>query len=232
MPTPMVAPDNVMVFGGITVTVPPHSWKVAVLAVSPEGIASRKLTPVRAAGLPDGLLIVKTSWVEPFSPTMLLANDFEMEGGASTIRLALAVLPVPALVEVTCTLLFNVPAVLPCTVTETAHELLTAIDPLARLTEPAPPLAVTVPPQVLVAPGVPANTIPVGKVSVKATPVSARLALGLVMVNVKVLVPPSATEVGLKPLVIAGGVVPTFSMAVAVLPVPPLVEVTAPVVLV
>src|SRR5262249_56559284 len=57
------------------------------------------------------------------------------------------------------------------------------------------------------------------------------LAGGWVMVNVSEVVAFSGIVVGLKALAIDGGA-STFTLAVAVLPVPPSVEVTAPVVLV
>ena len=220
-----------MVTGAVTVNVPPQVALEALLTVSPVGSVSVKPTPVDEAGLPAGLVMVNVRLVDPFRAMVLAANAFAIEGGPSTARVAVPVFPVPALVEVTCTLLLNEPTVLPCTLTETEHEPPPAIEPPDRLTEPAPPVAVTVPPQLLVAPGDEASAIPVGKVSVNATPVNARLALGFVIVSVKVLDPPSATEVGLKLLAIDGGEA-TVKLADAVLPVPPLVEVTVPVVLV
>ena len=181
--------------------------------------------------MPAGLVIVNVRLVDAFKPIVAAPNDFEIEGGPSTTRLAFEVFPVPAFEEVTCTLLFNVPVMMPCTLTETAHDPLAGIEPLARLTELAPPLAVTAPPHVLVAPGVDATTIPLGKVSVNATPLRARLELGFVTLNVKVLVPPTGIEFGLKPLEIDGGDA-TVRLADAVEPVPPSLEVTFPVVLV
>ena len=77
---------------------------------------------------------------------------------------------------------------MPCTVTETAHDPPPAIEPFVRLTEPVPPPAARVPPQVLLALGFVATTKPVGNVSVNATPLSARLALGFVMLNVRAVV--------------------------------------------
>jgi hypothetical protein len=155
-------------------------------------------------------------------------NAFEMVGGASTLRVAEAVLPAPALVEVTCTLFTRAPAVLPWTVTVTVQELLLGIDAEARLTEPAPPTAVTVAPeQVVPALGVGATTIPLGNVSVKATPFNVKLLLEFERVNVKVLVPPAGIEAGVKPLEIEGGKA-TVIEALAVLPAPALAEVTFP----
>ena len=65
----------------------------------------------------------------------------------------------------------------------------------------------------------------------KATPVSATvLAAGLVTVKVSVVVPFSGMEIGLNAFAITGGAT-TMTLAEAVKPVPPSVEVTAPVVL-
>jgi hypothetical protein len=76
-----------------------------------------------------------------------------------------------------------------------------------------------------------ATTIPAGRVSEKATPVSATaFAAGFVMVKVSVETPLTAISVGLNALAIEGGA--TTSMeADAVPPVPPSVEVIDPVVL-
>src|ERR1700693_1869926 len=65
-----------------------------------------------------------------------------------TVRLALAVFPVPALVEVTCTLLFFTPVEAPVTLTETVHEPEFSVAP-DKLTVPEPAVAVAVPPQPL-----------------------------------------------------------------------------------
>jgi hypothetical protein len=85
---------------------------------------------------------------------------------------------------------------------------------------------------VLPAFGVPATTTPEGNVSLTATPASATvLAAGLVIVRVRVEVPPTAMVDGANPLVIVGGAA-TVKVFEAVRPVPPFVELTAPVVLV
>ena len=159
-------------------------------------------------------------------------NALMITGGPTTVIDAFDVLPVPPSVEVTCTLLFFTPAVVPVTFIEIAHELLIANVPPDKLAEPAPATAVAVPPQVLVnALGV-ATTRPAGRLSVKATPVSAIvLAAGLVMVKVREVDPFRAIEAAPNALVIVGAEA-TVRLAVAVLPVPPLVELTAPVVLV
>src|SRR5437667_5464622 len=113
-------------------------------------------------------------------------------------RVAEAKLPVPPLVELTLpVVLILEPEVVGVTFTLTAHELFAAILPPVRPIEPPPAVApVTVPPQLLLALGVPATCRPVGKVSVTATPLRAVPVFGLVMVNVRVEVPPTAVLVG------------------------------------
>ena len=70
------------------------------------------------------------------------------------------------------------PAVVPCTFTETVQLALEASVPPVRLTLPDPATAVAVPPHVLFnALGV-ATTRPAGRLSVKAIPVSASVVFG------------------------------------------------------
>src|SRR5262249_43200460 len=152
-------------------------------------------------------------------------------GGATTVIEAFDVLPVPPSVEVACTLLFFTPAVVPCTSTDTVQEVLAARVPPERLTELAPPTAVAAPPQVFVWLGGEATTRPAGRLSVKAMPLSVTPAFALVMVKVSDVVPFNGMVAAPKALAMLGGLA-TVRLAVAVLPVPPLVEVTAPVVLV
>ena len=70
------------------------------------------------------------------------------------------------------------PTVVPCTLTETVHVALAASVGADRLTELAPAVAVTEPPQVLIALGVAATTRPLGKLSVNATLVKPTVELG------------------------------------------------------
>src|SRR5262245_40243357 len=91
--------------------------------------------------------------------------------------------------------------------TETAHEVVAARVPPARLKEAAPPTAVAVPPQVLVRFGVEATIRPGCKLSVKAMPLSAAPAFGLLMLRVSVVVPFLGMVVGAKVFVIAGGAI-------------------------
>src|SRR5215471_17634734 len=102
---------------------------------------------------------------------------------------------------------------------------------------PVPAVAVTVPPQVLLTPGVAATTsVPLpaplltGSVSLNATPVRSPLAgvpglFGLLMVKVTVVVPFRGMLVGLNALLIVGGAT-TVTVAVAGVLAPPSVELT------
>src|SRR5437763_2690741 len=77
-----------------------------------------------------------------------------------------------------------------------------------------------------------ATVSPVGSVSLKATPVKATvLAAGLVMVKVSEVVAFSAIVFGLNTLVIEGGATTVNTAVLLTVPVPPSVELIAPVVL-
>src|SRR5690349_16031997 len=118
--------------------------------------------------------MVKLSDVEPFRGMLPAPKVLVITGVAITVMEAFAVLPVPPSVELTCTLLFFTPAVFPCTLTARVQLAPTARVPADKLTEPEPPTAVAVPPQVLFRPGVGATTNPAGRLSVNVMPVSAR----------------------------------------------------------
>ncbi len=233
---------------GDAVSVPPDKLTVPLpatavivplpqLPVSPFGVAttrpagrlSVKATPLRAT-LVFGFVMVKLSEVEPFSGMEAAPKDLVMVGAAATVRFAEAVLPVPPLVEVTFpVVLVNWPEAAPVTVTLNTHWLLTAMVAPERAM-PVGEVVVSVPPQT-VAEAL-ATVRPVGSVSVNATPVrGSGFAAGLVMVNCREVVAFSAIVDGLNTLAIDGGAF-TFRIAVLlVAPVPPSVEVTAPVVL-
>jgi hypothetical protein len=146
--------------------------------------------------------------------------------GGATIRVALAVLPIPPLSEETVVLLLQSPAVVPVTLTTTSQLELGAIDPPLSEIEPDPAVAVAVPPHVLLSPLGVATTNPDGSVSVNATPDSATVfSDGLVIVNVNDVVPFNGTVAAPNALAIDGGLT-TVSVALAVFPVPPLSEET------
>src|SRR5882757_4292169 len=91
----------------------------------------------------------------------------------TTVTEAFDVMPVPPAIEVTVTLLFFTPAVVPCTSTDAAQFAPVArVTPL-RATWPAPAAAVNVPPQVLFRFGDGATVKPAGRLSVKVIPVRA-----------------------------------------------------------
>jgi hypothetical protein len=174
---------------------------------------------------------VKVRLVEPFRGMLAAPNALMSTGGPTTVTLAFDVLPVPPSIEVTCTLLFFTPAVVPVTFTDTVHEAPEANVPAERLAEPDPATAVEVPPQVLASVFGVAITRPAGKLSVNAIPVRLNgLLPGLVMLNVRDVVLFRGIFATPNAFVIVGGVA-TERLAVAVLPLPPFVEVTFPVVL-
>src|SRR5262249_34224953 len=137
------------------------------------------------------------------------AKPLAIVGGlnAPTVIVALAVLPVPPLVEVTAEVVLVLsPAVGAGTLGEDAQLVLAARVAPERLTLPLPAVAVMVPPpHEPVRPLGVATESPAGNVSVNATPVSAAEALGLLIVKVSADVPPTGTDEGVKPLAIAGG---------------------------
>jgi hypothetical protein len=174
---------------------------------------------------------VKLSEVEPFSGILPAPNALAIAGGVTTVMLAFDVLPMPPSVEVTCTLLFLIPAVLPLIFSDTVQDASAARVPPVKLADEEPVLPVAVPPHVLFRLlGVP-TTIPAGKLSVNARPVNVTPVFGFWIVNVRAVTPSSGISLAPNVLVIDGGLA-TVKFALAVLPVPPFVEVTGLVVLV
>ncbi len=233
-PVPAVAvtvPPQVLLTLGV-----PATTNVALPGPPLTGSVSLNATPVRSpllgvVGL-FGLLIVNVIVLVPFLGMLAGLKALLIVAGATTVTVAVAAVLVPPSVELTVTLLSLSPAVVPCTLTETAHEALAATVPPDRLTVPEPAVAVAVPPQVLLRFGVEATISPAGRPSVNDSPVSDTLLLGLVMLMVNNVVPFNGILVGANVLVTVAGEA-TISVAVLlVAPVPPLVELTAPVVLV
>src|SRR6185369_14758444 len=98
-----------------------------------------------------GLVIVKLNDVVPFNGIVAAPNDLLIDGGATTVTFAEAVLPVPPLVELTLpVVLFFSPTVVPLTVTTIVQSLAVAIVPPDKLMLPVPSAAVSVPPQLVV----------------------------------------------------------------------------------
>src|SRR5262249_7213640 len=120
----IVPPDKLLTLVPcVAVIVPAPQVPLSPLGVEitrPAGSVSLKATPLRATVV---LLfwMVKVKLVEPFKGIEAAPNALLMVGGATTVIEAFDVLPVPPLVDVTCTLLFFAPAVVPCTFSETVQ---------------------------------------------------------------------------------------------------------------
>jgi hypothetical protein len=134
-------------------------------------------------------------------------NALEITGGLATVMEAFEVLPVPPLVELTVTLLFFTPALVPCTFTETVQDAPAARVAAERLTEEDPAAAVAVPPHVLFKVGVVATTKPAGKLSVKAVPARLEAVLLFVIVKLKLVLPFNGSVAAPKTFVIEGGLI-------------------------
>ena len=232
-PPASVAPDRLTLpLPAVAVIVPPPQLPVrplGVATVSPAGSASVNAIPVSEVA-PFGFVIVNVSDVEPLSGMVEAPNDFVIDGGASTVSVAVDVLPV-ASVEVTVTLLFFAPAVVPTTLTLNVHEKLGAPVVPLKLTLPDPATAVIVPlPQLPLSPFGVATTSPAGNVSVKPMLLSVAVVFGLLNANVKLVEAFSAIVATPKLLLIVGGAT-TVMFADAVVPAPLSVELIVPVTL-
>ena len=131
---------------------------------TPLGNVSVNAAPDSATVLAAGLVSVDVSVLVPSTFTWVGLNTLAIDGAATTVKVAVAVFPVPPLVELTEPLvLFLSPAVVPVTLTTKVQLELAAIDPPVSETEPDPAVAVAVPPQLLLSPFGVATTNPVGK---------------------------------------------------------------------
>jgi hypothetical protein len=134
-------------------------------------------------------------------------NRFMAGAGSFTSTSAVELFPVPPLVELTVTELLLTPVVVPCTLSEIVQDALAAkLTPL-KLTEEEPAVAVAVPPHPLDKPFGVATTKPLGRESVKFTPVRATLVLGLVIVKLRLVVSPVKIGFAVKDLAMAGGAI-------------------------
>ena len=154
-----------------------------------------KATPVKDTVLAAGLVRVNVRLVVPSNGIVGAPNALAIAGGATTMRVAEAVRPVPPSVEVTALVtLFMVPAAVPVTFTEMVHEVLDSRVAPDRLT--TPPDAVIVPlhgPGSILGlargPADGATPNPDGSVSLNPMPVKLSAAFGLLTVNTSVVVP-------------------------------------------
>ena len=173
-----------------------------VAAIKPAGRMSVNPTPV--SDVKPGFVIAKTREVLLPRCTDAAPNVLVMVGGATAVIVAMAVLPVPLLVDVTVTELFFTPALVAVTLRETEQLPMAASVPSKRLTVPLPAVAVAVPPQVELRPLGVETTSPDGRVSVNATPVIGER-LGFVIVNMREVAPPTGMDATPNALVIDGG---------------------------
>ena len=219
--TAMVAPVKAIPVGAVVVSVPPQTVTEAFATVNPVGSVSVKATPVSGSTLAAGLVIVKVNEVVAFNAIVEGLKTLAIDGGASTLMLAVAVPPVPPSVEVTLpVVLVCKPAAMPVTLTENVQEPLAAIVPPLRLIVFVPAVAVIVPaPHVPVRPFGVETTSPAGSVSLKPTPVSATVVFGLVMVKLSEVEPFRGMLAAPKAFAIVGGAT-TVMEALDVLPVP------------
>jgi len=176
-----------------------------VATTNPAGKISVKAMPLRLVVF--GFEIVNVRLVLVFRLIWAAPNAFEIVGGASTMMLAEAVLPVPPLVELTALVVLSFwPAVVPVTLTLTLQDALAATVPPLRLIDPLPAVAVTVPWQPLETAGGVAITSPAGSESVNASPFSATVfPAGFVIVKVRPVVPFSGIVAAPKVFEIDGG---------------------------
>ena len=229
----MVPPVSAMLLAlAAGLNVPPQVFVAAgvVSTTRPAGKVSLTATPFTApAGFAAGFVMVIVRVDMPLSGIPVGENALAIVGGAKTFKVALAVPPAPDSIELTVPVtLFLDPAVVPLTATLIEQEPLDASEPPDKLMLVAAALGANVPPQVLVAAGTAATSTPGGKLSLIASPLSAK-AFGLVKLSVSVDVPFSGMLVGEKLLATVGAAA-TVKVAAAVNPVPPSVELTVPVV--
>jgi hypothetical protein len=177
----------------------------------PAGSTSEKPTPVSAFDA-LGLVIVIVRLVVPSSGMLAAPNALVIVGGATTVRVAVAVLPVPPLAETMALVVFTLaPGVKPVTFTEIVQAGVgggrTAIPGRSVITGD-PGKAIT-PALKHEAPttkaGDKATITPAGKVSVKPIPVRVVPIFGFEIVKVRVLVPPTGIVAGANALPIVGG---------------------------
>src|SRR5262249_61326446 len=181
------------------------------------------------AGLPLVVTVNVPAW--PTVNVVLFA--LVIAGAWFTLMLAAAVVPVPPLVALTAPLvLFLTPPLVPVTVTWKEQLLLAAMLPPVRLMTPVAAVVVTVLPLPQALAIVPSATPrPLGRVSLTLTPVSPTVVFELVRVKVSVVVLPTRIEAAPNALAMLGGAT-TVRLAMAFVPVPPLAELTLPVVFV
>jgi hypothetical protein len=189
---------------GEAVNTPPQVVVALPLTVNPAGKVSTSGAESIAAE-PLGLLSVMVRSEVP--PTLIEAgvNDFAKDGGTGgsgeTVSVATAgavLFPLLVCREPAKSELKKLPAAGAVRSTVTTHEPPAGMAPPVSVTVPLPTAAVTVPPQVVTP--TPETMTPLGNVSVNGVVKPASVALGLLSVMVRIVVPPATIEAGVKDL--------------------------------
>src|SRR5207237_147850 len=176
-----------------------------------------------------GLVSRKLMLTVPPSATVAAPKDLAIVGGPTTVTVAVFdEAPAPVSFElIGPVVLFLTPAVAPVTVT-----VIVQLAPAARVppvnVSVSPPVMTRLPPQVAVVPLGAVN--PAGSVSVKATPVSATVAFGLVSRKLMLTSPPNGMLAAAKDFAIVGGATTVTVAVFDVAPAPDSVELLGPVV--
>jgi len=135
------------------------------------GNVSLTASPVRAAVLPAGLVMVSVRVEGVLIGTLAGENAFVIVGGFSTFNVADAVVPVPPFAELTFpVVLFAAPTVESVTLTVMLQLLPVLMDPPLKLSAVSPGFGEKLPPQELVAFVGLATDRPAGNGSLTATP--------------------------------------------------------------
>jgi len=149
---------------------------------------------------------VKVRTLVPFSGIVAASNDFMIDGGPTTVSIAVLLTPpAPLSLELMFpVVLLHTPVVAPVTVTKNEQLPLAASVPPLKLIRFGE-VVETMPPQAAVGPEV-GTVIPAGRESVNAMPVSPSVELGLVMLKVRLVVPPSRMLAWPNDFMTVGGV--------------------------
>jgi hypothetical protein len=231
-----VAPDKLTLLDpeAAVMLPPPHDpvRPLGVATTSPPGRLSVNPTPVSPTLFTWET--VKLRLVVAFTGIRLAPNDLLIEGGDSTVTLAVAAPPVPPSTDVTAPVrLFCVPAAVPLTFTLNVHDaLMSSVAPVRLTLLPPAVAAIVPPPHDPVRPFGAATVRPAGSVSVKPTPVSASaFAAGFAIVKLRLVVPFRGTVGAPNVLVIAGGTATVTTAVLLTAPAPASVAEIGPVVL-
>jgi hypothetical protein len=197
--------------------VPPHVVSALPETTMPPGNVSVSDPVMSAAVL---LVFVRVMISVELPPAVIVAGlkallNVTAEGG-ETINVAsaapglfpLLVCKAPAAIE-----LSKLPPLAAVTGTVTVQELLPGIEPPVKVTAELPIVAVTTPPQVVLAE--PETSMPLGNVSTSGALKLAAAAFALLRVMVRVETPPAGMVAGLKALLSVGGIFAGTAVKVA-----------------